>query len=91
MIVKLPQARILHTIVDEQQTQVWDRQVTWWTPWVPFSPDLEQKARIAALEEVKKTALEMGILKEAKQNAEINVRRLLETLGVRVVVYSNAS
>ena len=47
---RLPPARVLHVYVDEKQTRVWDRSKTWWTPWVPFNPELEQKARLAALE-----------------------------------------
>ena len=91
LLVRLPQARILHAFLDEQQTQVWDRRVTWWTPWVPFSPDLESRARLAALEDIRKSAVEMGILKEARQNAETSVRKLLETLGVLAVTYGNPS
>ena len=42
---RLPQPKVMHVYVDEKQTRVWDRSKTWWTPWEPFDPELEQKAR----------------------------------------------
>lgn len=79
--VRLPQANILHVYLDDKQTQVWDRRITWWTPWVPFNPDFERKARLEAIESVKKQAVEMGILRDAKRNAEQTVEKLLKLLG----------
>ena len=35
MVIRLPHAQILHISVDEKETKVWDRQKTWWTPWIP--------------------------------------------------------
>lgn len=86
LVVKLPPARVLNVAVDEKETKVWDRAKTWWTPWVPYSPDLEQKARIAGLEAVKQSSLDMGILKEAERNAESSIRGLLGLAGVETVV-----
>jgi hypothetical protein len=83
--VNLPAARVLHVVLDEKKTKVWDRQVTWWTPWVPFSPDLESKARQAATESIRSDAVEMGILTQAKENAEGSIRRLLRSLGIQAV------
>ena len=60
IVIRLPHAQILHVSVDEKQTKVWDRQKTWWAPWIPYSLDLEQRARVAGLEEVKQAALAMG-------------------------------
>ncbi|HYZ83946.1 MAG TPA: DUF4230 domain-containing protein, partial [Bryobacteraceae bacterium] len=80
--VRLPDPKILHVYLDEKHTQVWDRRVTWWTPWVPFSRDLESKARIQAIEEIEKTALEMGVLKDAETGARSAVGNLLRTLGL---------
>ena len=80
--VKLPMAKVMHVYIDEQQTKVWDRSKTWWTPWVPYSPDLEQKARLAALEAVQAAALEMGILSHAQENAEKTIREFLRTADV---------
>jgi len=82
---RLPSPRVMHVYVDEKQTRVWDRSKTWWTPWAPYDPELEQKARLAALEAVQATALEMGILSNAQKNAEKTVRGFLRTMGVKSV------
>jgi hypothetical protein len=86
VVVRLPEAKILNVAVDENETKVWDRAKTWWTPWVPYSKDLEQRARIEGLESVKKSAVEMGILKDAEKNAESSIRGLLGLAGIQNVV-----
>ena len=83
--VRLPPPKVMHVSVDEKQTRVWDRSKTWWTPWVPYDPELEQKARLAALEAVQAAALEMGILSNAQVNAEKTIRGFLQTVGVESV------
>jgi hypothetical protein len=83
--VTLPAPKIVHIVIDDKQTKVWDRQITWWTPWVPFNPDLERQARLAARDEIERTALEMGILDQARRNAETSIRSLLEALGLKAV------
>jgi hypothetical protein len=88
MHVVLPPPKIVHIVIDDKQTKVWDRQITWWTPWVPYNLDLERQARLAAKDEIEKTALEMGILDQARRNAETSIRSLLETFGVKVVTVS---
>jgi hypothetical protein len=75
--ITLPAARLLNVFLDEKQTKVWDRQITWWTPWVPYDPDLEHKARMQALDDVRNAALQMGILDQAQSNAESSIRDLL--------------
>jgi len=87
IVIRLPHAQILHVSVDEKQTKVWDRQKTWWTPWIPYSLDLEQRARLAGLEEVKQAALEVGILRQAESNAMTSIRGLLGLVGVKAVVF----
>ena len=91
LVVRLPEAKILNVAVDEKQTKVWDRTKTWWTPWVPFSIDLEQRARIQGLEAIRQGALEMGILKDAERNAESSIRGLLGLAGIKAVVILPAS
>jgi hypothetical protein len=91
MQVVLPPPRIAHIVIDDKQTKVWDRQITWWTPWVPFNPDLERQARLAARDEIEQAAIEMGILDQARRNAEAAIRSLLETLGINVTVTGAAS
>jgi hypothetical protein len=84
-LVMLPSARILSVEVDEKETKVWDRRVTWWTPWVPFNPDFERQARIQAVQQIKETAIEMGILREAERNAEHAIRSLFRLVQADVV------
>jgi hypothetical protein len=83
----LPAAKVLHVYVDEKQTRVWDRSKTWWTPWVPFNPELEQKARLAALEAAQAAAVEMGILSNAQQNAQKTIGEFLHATGVESVQF----
>ena len=83
--VRLPPGQIFNVSIDEAETRVWDRTKTWWTPWVPYSKDLETRARGQGLEAAKKAALEMGILKQAEQNAESSIRGLLSLAGVKNV------
>ena len=80
VVIALPAARLFNIYLDEKQTKVWDHQVTWWTPWVPYDPDLEHKARMQALEDVRNAALQMGILDQAQTNAEASIRNLLGAL-----------
>ena len=84
--VALPQARIFHIVIDDKETKVWDRQITWWTPWVSPNPDLERQARLAATKSVEQAAVEMGILEQARRNAETVIRNLLQTAGAKSVV-----
>ncbi len=86
--VRLPAARVLHVFVDDKQTQVWDRSKTWWTPWVPLNPDLEQNARRAALVAAQAAAVEAGLLGQARSNAETVVRNFLRATGITNVVFA---
>jgi Protein of unknown function (DUF4230) len=83
--VSLPRSKILNVAIDENETKVWDRQKTWWTPWVPYSLDLEKRARIIGLDAAKESALQMGILAASQKNAETSVRSLLGLAGVKAV------
>jgi hypothetical protein len=83
--VRLPKAKLFNVYLNEKRTKVWDRHITWWTPWVPFNPDLEHKARLQALDDVRAAALEMGILSEAQRNAEFAVASLLRASGIEPV------
>jgi hypothetical protein len=86
VVLRLPAPKILNVLVDEQETRVWDRRKTWWTPWVPYSLDLEHRARLAGLEAVRQAALDMGILAQAERNAGASIRGLLGLAGVKSVV-----
>ncbi|MBK9167139.1 MAG: DUF4230 domain-containing protein [Bryobacterales bacterium] len=89
--IALGEPRILHLVVDDEQTKVWDRRVTWWTPWVPYDPDFERRARLEARRAIEGAAKDMGILEQARRNAEVAVRALLEAAGIRTVLFEGAS
>jgi hypothetical protein len=80
--VTLPPAKLFNTFLDEKQSKVWDRHITWWTPWVPYDPDLEHRARLSALNEVRDAALAMGILDHARNNAESVIKDFLRALNI---------
>lgn len=79
----LPRAKIFNTFIDEKQTKVWDRQITWWTPWVPYDADLEHKARLEAVDDLRRAALSIGILDQAQKNAQISIRDFLSAFDIR--------
>lgn len=84
--ILLPAPSIVSASLDERKTKVWDRHITWWTPWVPYNPDLEHKARLKAVEDIRNAALEMGILEQAQTNARTALKDLFGTLGWKVNV-----
>lgn len=83
ILVDLPTPRLLDVSLNEKQTRVWDRQITWWTPWVPYSPDLEHRARLKAIDDVRQAALDMGIISQARRNAETAIRELMGLAGLQ--------
>ncbi len=85
--IRLPAPRVMHVFVNDNETRVWDRSRTWWTPWVALNPELEQNARRAALEEVQQAALQMGILSNAQQNAESGIREFLRAVNLSNVTF----
>lgn len=89
MQVMLPPPKIEHVVIDDKETKVWDRQITWWTPWVPYNPDLERQARLKAKDAIQQAAIDMGILDQARRNAEAGIRSLLETFGVKSVTLAS--
>lgn len=84
IVIALPPAKLFNAFLDEKETKVWDRHITWWTPWVPYDPDLEHKARLEAIDDVRKAALTMGILDQAQKNAESAIRDLLSAFDIKV-------
>lgn len=85
--IRLDTPDIQAAYLDEKYTKVWDRSITWWTPWVTPDADLEHKARMQAVDDIKREAVEMGILAEAKRNAEIDIRDVLQALGISRTVF----
>jgi hypothetical protein len=46
--IRLTPPQIQEAYLDEKYTKVWDRSITWWTPWVTPDLNLEHKARMQA-------------------------------------------
>jgi len=86
--IHLPPPHIQEAFIDEKNTKVWDRSITWWTPWVSPDVDLEHKARLQALEDIKKSAVDMGILGDARKNAETDIRGILQAFGITKVDFA---
>jgi hypothetical protein len=86
--MQLPPAKILDVSIDDKETRVWDRSISWWAVWVTPNPDLEQSARRAALETVQQAAVQMGILSNAQHNAETTIREFLRTAGISNVTFT---
>ena len=86
--IRLPQPQVFDVSIDEQNTKVWDRRITWWTPWVSPDKDLEHKARLAALDEIRKTVIDMGILRDAESSARTAIRDLITAMGGSAEVWS---
>lgn len=86
--IRLPHAQILDVSIDEQNTKVWDRRITWWTPWVSPDVNLEHKARLTAVDDIRKTVLDMGILRDAESSARTAIRDLAGAMGATVEVWS---
>lgn len=82
--IHLPHAKLFATYIDEKQTKVWDRHITWWTPWIPPDPDLEHKARLKALDDLRSAAVSMGILNQAQKNAESAICDFLKAFKIDV-------
>ncbi|MGA7411416.1 MAG: DUF4230 domain-containing protein [Bryobacteraceae bacterium] len=77
--VTIPRAKVMHVFLDEHKVKVWDRRITWWTPWIAPDPDLEHRARLTALDDIKAAAIEMGILEDAQRNAQSAIHAFLLT------------
>jgi hypothetical protein len=88
VLIHLMPPHIEDVYLDEQYSKVWDRSITWWTPWVTPDADLEHKARMQAIEDIKTAALEMGILSDARRNAETDISSILQRLGTKKVVFN---
>jgi hypothetical protein len=82
----LPAAKILHVGLNEKNVKVWDRKITWWTPWVAPDPDLEHKARLAALDDMQAAAIKMGVLDVAQRHAQTAIEQLLHGLKLEATV-----
>lgn len=82
--IRLPAAEVLVVTLDNEQSYVYDRDTGLFTH---GDVNLETTARQAAEEEIRKAAIEDGILDLAGQNAESYLSRLFRSLGFPEVIF----
>jgi hypothetical protein len=84
LYVKLPPAEIFIATLDNEKSYVYDRDTGALTK---GSVDLETLARQAAEDEIRKAALEDGILAQAQTNAEAYLLKFFTALGYKTVLF----
>ena len=84
LTVKLPAAEVFIATLDNQKSYVYDRDTGLLTK---GNKDLETEARQAAEEEIRKAAIEDGILDIARQNAEAYLDRFFRALGYEEAIF----
>lgn len=84
LYVRLPEAEVFIATLDNDKSYVYDRDTGLLTH---GDVNLETTARQAAEQEIRKAALEDGILDQASQNAENFMYRLLRDLGYPEVIF----
>jgi hypothetical protein len=80
--VRLPAAEVLVATLDNDKSYIYDRQTGLF---VQADPSLETQARQVAEQEIRKSALDDGILDQALQNAQTDLRWFFESLGYKQV------
>lgn len=84
LYVKLPPAEIFIATLDNDKSYVYDRETGAFTK---GNVDLETAARQAAEDEIRKAALEDGILMQAQNNAEAYLLKFFNALGYKSVIF----
>lgn len=84
LVVRLPPAEIFIATLDNAKSYVYDRETGVLTK---GNIQLETEARRVAEEEIRKAALEDGILEQANRNAQAYLVRLFLQLGYRDVIF----
>jgi hypothetical protein len=79
--IRLPPVRITDSYLDEKQTRVIERKTGLFRS---FDKDLEQNARLSAVDDLQRAARTSGIIKDADERARTQVRHLLESMGFEV-------
>jgi hypothetical protein len=86
LTVKLPPAEILVATLDNEKSYVYDRETGILTK---GNQDLETLARQSAEDEIRKAALEDGILTQAQTNAEAYLLKFFMALGYKNVIFTH--
>lgn len=79
--IRLPNPQITDCYLDERQTQVVERTTGLLRT---FDKNLEQTARLIAVEDVRRGARQAGILKDAEERARAQVEKLFQQMGLEV-------
>ena len=79
--LRLPPAQIMDTYLDEHQTRVVERTTGLLRQ---FDKDLEQSARQRAVDDIRRGARTAGILKDADERAQAQVKNLFQQVGLEV-------
>ena len=82
--VRLPAAEILHTRLDNRQSEVFDRRAGFFGG---TDSDLETRVRVEAEDRIREAARANGLLKSAQENAQEALRTHLAGLGFRDVEF----
>ncbi|MGA2489656.1 MAG: DUF4230 domain-containing protein [Anaerolineales bacterium] len=82
--VRLPVAEVLVVALDNEKSYVYDRQTGLFTK---GDPSLETQARAVAEDEIRKGALDDGVLEQASANAQTYLRWFFETLGYKQIKF----
>ena len=82
--VRLPQSEILVATLDNEKSYVYDRDTGFFSK---PDPNLETQARQVAEEEIRKAALEDGILEQAQVNATIFLEEFFKALGYETILF----
>ncbi|MEX2376307.1 MAG: DUF4230 domain-containing protein, partial [Dehalococcoidia bacterium] len=85
--IRLPEATILYTALDNEGTQVYDRDTGFFRR---ADRDLESQARLAAEGILREQALTSGILERATENAKTTLQTFLEGLGFEQITILGA-
>jgi hypothetical protein len=81
VILALPKAQITDAYLDEKQTKVVEHNTSFLRD---FNKDLEQTARINAVEDIRRAARNSGILKDADDRARAQLKYFFQQLGFEV-------
>lgn len=79
--IRLPNPQITDCYLDERQTRVVERSTGLLRT---FDKDLEQTARLMAVDDIRRAARHAGILKDAEERAQAQVRVLFQQMGLEV-------
>jgi hypothetical protein len=79
--IKLPNPQITDSYLDDSRTQVFERSTGLLRT---FDKDLEQTARALAVDDIRRAARYEGILKDADERAQTQIRVLFQQTGLEV-------